>query len=124
MDLVGHQGVASGNEVVLKPAAGDARGNNDHVPRRGFRRGFALAVHHPDGERLLKDFLGDGPDAQRLPGTGTGDDAEPSPLRGPAPQLGPVFAFEHGVDPGVHGKLDGLARGPSRGNDDHPAALV
>ena len=43
---------------------------------------------------------------------------------GPAPQLGPVFAFEYGVDPGVHGKLDGLARGPSRGNDDHPAALV
>ena len=47
--LVGHQGITTGNEVVLKPAAGDASGNDHHVPRRGFRRGFALAVHHPDG---------------------------------------------------------------------------
>src|SRR2546427_41150 len=45
MDFVHDERVARGDQAVLEPAAGDARGDDHHVPGRRFGRRFALAGH-------------------------------------------------------------------------------
>ena len=76
VDLVDDEGVASGDEIVLEPAAGDSGRHDHHVPAGRLRRGLALPVDHPDPERLPQDRLRDRPDAERLAGAGAGHDAE------------------------------------------------
>ncbi len=119
VDLVDHDGVALGDEVVLEPAAGDAGGDDDHVPGRRLGGGFAFPIHHPDEERLLQDRLGDGADAEGLADAGAGDDAEPFAARGEVEEVGAVLALQEGVELELKGEFDRLARRAGGGDDDH-----
>ena len=124
MDLVHDERVATGDEVILEPAACDAGGDDHHVPGRRLRRGFALPVHHPDAERLLEDGLGDRPDAERLADTGARHDTEALSTRGPRAQFRAVLPFEQGVEVEPEGQLDRFAR-RARGRDhDDPAVRM
>ena len=122
VDLVHHDGVVPGDQVVLEPAPRDSGGDDDDVPRRRLRRRLALPVDHAEGERLAQDGLGDRPDAERLAGAGAGHDAEGLPLPGPFAQLLPVLPLEQRVHVEPERQLDRLAGGARRGDDDDAAA--
>ncbi|MBK8003516.1 MAG: hypothetical protein IPK12_06100 [Gemmatimonadetes bacterium] len=125
VDLVDDDGVTAGDEVVLEPASGDAGGDDDDVPGGGLGRGLALAVHHPHPERRPQDGLGDGADTEGLAGAGAGHDAEAPAGARQVPELRPVRPLQDGLHRGEpERQLDGLARGPRRGDDHHPAVRV
>jgi hypothetical protein len=120
VDLVHHQRVLSGDEVVLEPPACNAGRDDHHIPERSFRRRLALAVHDTNAEGLLQDRLGDRTDAQCLADAGARHDAEALALTGPAPEFLPVLALQHRVEMQPEGQLDRLAGRTRRGNDDDP----
>jgi hypothetical protein len=124
MIFVGHDRVPAGNEIVLEPAPGNSRGDDDDIPARCCRRGFPLPVDHADVERLPKDGLGDRPDTQGFSGPGTGDDSESDPACSPLPELVTVLTLQHRLEMQSHGQLDGLTGGPGRRDHDHPAVRV
>ena len=121
MDLVHDDGVAPGDEVVLEPPAGDAGGDDHHVPARRLRGRLALAVDDAVPQGLAQHRLGDGTDAERLSRAGPRDDAETLPDAGQGPDLLAVLPLEQRLEPQAQRQLDRLAGGAGRRDDDDPA---
>ena len=120
VDLVHHERVARGDEVVLEPAARDARRHDHDVPGGRLGRRLALAIHDADLERRREDRLGDGSDRERLSGPRPRHDPEPAPGGREPPDVRSVLPREQGVDVEAHRELDRLA-GRARGGDHEDA---
>ncbi len=118
MDLIDDECVVGGNEIVLKPAPGDAGGNDHDVPRGRLGSRLPLAVHHPDAEPGVEDGLRDRADGQCLTRSGTGDDAEAGAGRGESSDVIPVTSLQQRLDVEPTRQLYRLARRARRGNDD------
>jgi hypothetical protein len=119
VDLIHHDRVVPGDQVILEPAPGDAGGDDDDVPGGRLGGGLPLPVDDAHPQRLPENRLRHRPDAEGLAGPGAGDDAESLAARRPFPQFGAVFPLQDGVDVGQpEGQLDGLAGGPGGGDDD------
>src|SRR5690606_28550152 len=85
MDLVDDQRVLRADQIILKPAAGYSRRNDDDVPTRSLRRRLPFAIDYADPEREPDDLGSDRPDRESFPRARTGDDPEPSTRGGQTP---------------------------------------
>jgi hypothetical protein len=121
VDLIHDDRVTCGNQIVLKPAPGDAGGDDHDIPAGSFRGCFPLAIDHPDLERLPQDLLGYGANPESLAGPGPCDDTERLALPGPLTQLGAVLPLQEGVHLDAERQLDRLAGGAGRSDDDNAA---
>ena len=102
MDLVHDDRVAGSNEIVLKPAVGDAGGHDDHVPGGRLRCCFSFPVHLSHRKRFPQDRLRDGSDAQRLARASTRHNPECLAFSGAPPQLVAVLPLQQGLGPGTN----------------------
>src|SRR5690242_234419 len=98
MNLVHHQRIGGENVSILEPAPRDARGHDDDVPARRFRRRLALPIHNPDPQPGFQDLLGDRSNRERFPRAGAGDDAEALATAGELSYASAVMAFEKRFD--------------------------
>ena len=121
MDLIDNEGVLRRNQPVLEPAPGDARGHDDHVPRRCFRGRLPFSIDHTDLQRRLENGLGHAADGECLAGARSSHDPKP-PARSRKPaNVVAVLAFQQCLEVEAQRQFYGLAGG-TRGSDDDDAA--
>jgi len=122
VDLVHHNSVSPGDEIVLKPAPGYPGRDYDDVPARCLRRRLPLPIDHAGVKRLPQNGLGNRTDSQCLAGPRPGHNPEGKALPSPFAQFLTVLALEKGVYLQLQRQLNRLARRPG-GSDDDDAPL-
>src|ERR1043166_9298312 len=123
MNLIDDERVGLEDVAFLEPAARDAGGDDDDVPRGRLWRSLPLAIHHADPQvRVTDNFLRDRPDRERLAGAGAGDDAETAARTRELAHPVTVMRLEVGLDVKLDGQLDRFAGCARRGDHDDPTA--
>ena len=120
MDLVDHDSVPGGDEIVLKPAPGNTGGHDDDVPTGRLRSRLPFPIHHSDRQRSPENRLGDGPYAQGLSGPGSCHDPESLSGCRQLTHIGTMLALEDRIEMQSKSELDGFTGRP--GGRDHDDA--